>query len=220
MTKDGDTVSLEREELIPLFSTPLMLHKWPDVDALNRQLRDLILERERTTTGRNLSNVGGWQSDLDFHGWAGEAGKAIVDRTNAMVNHATAKVLGAHGLKQKIRWGISLWANVNRRGHYNMAHCHPDATWSCVYYVDCGDVDPNNDKSGVITFLSPNAASGVSFFTETVGNKFNVWPESGLMLVVPSYLTHMVHPYTGERPRVSIALNYQLLRGPRPGAPG
>lgn len=157
--------------------------------------------------------MGGWQSGLDFPRWASEAGKAIVDRTNAMINHATAKVLGAHGLKQQIRWDISLWANVNRRGHYNMVHCHPDATWSCVYYVDSGDVDPNNDKSGVITLLSPNAASGVSFFTETVGNKFNVWPESGLMLVFPSYLTHMVHPYTGERPRVSIALNYRSLRG-------
>ena len=150
----------------------------------------------------------------------------VMNRLIAEKNNPQADVfwanepIRAEGLKQKIRWGVSLWANVNRRGDYNTIHCHPDATWSCVYYVDCGDIDPNNDKSGVITFLTPNAASGVSFFTETVGNKFNVWPESGLMLVFPSYLTHMVHPYTGKRPRVSISLNYQPLRGPRPGAPG
>ena len=48
------------------FATPVMLHKWPDLDDLNRRLRDIILERERTTPGRDVSNMGGWQSDLEI----------------------------------------------------------------------------------------------------------------------------------------------------------
>ena len=210
---DGDSkVSLEREKLIPLFASPLMLHNWSNSDELNAELRHVILERERAMRGRGISNVGGWQSNLDFRLWSGETGKVCIDRATAMVNHATSKVRGAQRRKPSVTWGIDVWGNVNRKGHYNIPHCHPNTTWSCVYYVDVGDADPNNDKSGVITFLNPNSASAVSFFTETVGNKFNVWPESGLMLVFPGYLVHLVHPYTGKRPRVSIALNFQPMR--------
>jgi len=208
---DG-TGALKREEFIPLFASPLMVHKWPNADELNAKLRHVILERERAMPGRNVSNVGGWQSDHDFRRWSGEAGKVCVDQVTAMVNHATSKVHGPRRWKPSVTWGIDAWANVNRQGNYNIPHSHPNSTWSCVYYVDTGDADMNNEKSGVITFLNPNSASSVSFFPETVGDKFNLWPEPGTMLVFPSYLVHLVHPYTGKRPRVSIALNFWPLR--------
>jgi uncharacterized protein (TIGR02466 family) len=129
-----------------------------------------------------------------------------------LVKHATLRLLRDYGVEQEFCWHISLWTNVNRRGHYNTPHCHPDSTWSGVYYVDSGAHDPDNDKNGVITFLNPNAASGVAFFSEIVGNKMNIWPETSLMLLFPSYLLHMVHPYTGDGPRISIAFNFELVR--------
>ena len=147
-----------------------MVHKWPNADELNAKLRHGILERERAMPSRDISNVGGWQSNHDFRLWSGEAGKVCVDQVTAMVNHATSKVYGPRRGKPSVTWGIDAWANVNRQGNYNIPHSHPKSTWSCVYYVDTGDADLNNEKSGVITFLNPNSASSVSFFTETVGD--------------------------------------------------
>ena len=54
-----------------IFSTPLFSHVLQNVDALNAELRDLILERERTTPSAAKSNIGGWQSEVDFLTWGG-----------------------------------------------------------------------------------------------------------------------------------------------------
>ena len=56
-----------------LFPTPLFSYVFREVEFLNAELRDLILERERTTKSAKKSNIGGWQSDVDFLSWDGPA---------------------------------------------------------------------------------------------------------------------------------------------------
>ena len=56
-----------------LFSTPLFSYLFKNVDSLNAELRDLILERERTTPSAVKSNMGGWQSQIDFLNWDASA---------------------------------------------------------------------------------------------------------------------------------------------------
>jgi uncharacterized protein (TIGR02466 family) len=84
--------------------------------------------------------------------------------------------------------------------------------WSGVYYVDAGD-PPNADrpKSGAIEFLDPRAgaemmaAPGLPF-----GETKSFIPETGQMIVFPSWLKHMVHPYWGDNDRISIAFNIRV----------
>jgi hypothetical protein len=56
-----------------LFHTPLFSYVFKNVNSLNAELRDLILERERATSSAVKSNMGGWQSQIDFLDWDGSA---------------------------------------------------------------------------------------------------------------------------------------------------
>jgi hypothetical protein len=80
-----------------------------------------------------------------------------------------------------------------------------------VYYVDAGTVNPDRPLSGVLEFLDPRA--GVEAVTapgDPYGEPLRVRPESGLMVVFPSWLYHWVHPYFGELPRIAVSFNVGL----------
>src|SRR4029079_7574783 len=121
-----------------LFPTPLFSYVFKNVDSLNAELRDLILERERVTTSAVKSNMGGWQSQIDFLNWDASAVQTLRLYLGTVVEIAT-KQLSLVAPNLKIQFDLVAWAAVNRRGHYNTSHVHPMATWSGVYYVDPGD---------------------------------------------------------------------------------
>lgn len=204
----------DQEQLTHLFFVPFFSHLWAGKADLNARLRDLILAREKEHPGQRKTNVGGWQSTEDLHRWTGEAGQELVGMVTDLVNTATSQLFAHFQTSDEFSWGLAMWANVNRRGDYNLVHVHPGSTWSCVYYVDAGDVDKSENEHGAITFFSPLLASTNSFFTKALPNQFTVQPEAGRMVLFPSYLQHQVHPYFGEKPRISIAIN--IIKKPFP----
>ena len=142
--------TLKDKKLIHLFSTPIMEYRWEDSDDLNRRLTDVILEKERASGGKVMSNVGGWHSEANFEQWAGDAGQELIHRVGTLVNHATREYYKLYGGKEAIRWRLTLWANVNRDGDFNQGHIHPGATWSGVYYVDAGAPSADRNDNGVL----------------------------------------------------------------------
>jgi uncharacterized protein (TIGR02466 family) len=188
-----------------LFSTPLFSHALKNVDALNAELRDLILERERTTPSAAKSNIGGWQSQADFLTWGGSAVSTLGRYLVTAVEIATAKLpLVAPNLK--IHFELMAWAAVNRKGHYNTSHVHPMATWSGVYYVDPGD-EPQDGAGAVLEFEHPIQAMVMNFFPGLLPSSLVVRPEAGLVVLFPSSLVHNVRIYQGERPRICVSFN-------------
>jgi uncharacterized protein (TIGR02466 family) len=187
-----------------LFPTPLFSHVLKNVDSLNAELRDLILERERTTPSAGKSNIGGWQSQADFLNWGGPAttlGRYLV----TAVEIATKKLpLVAPNLK--ISFELVAWVAVNRKGHYNTSHVHPMATWSGVYYVDPGD-EPEKGPGAVLELEHPIQAMVMNFFPGLLPSTLVVRPEAGLIVLFPSSLVHNVRIYQGERPRICVSFN-------------
>jgi hypothetical protein len=62
-----------------------------------------------------------------------------------------------------------------------------------------------------LEFLDPRAGvEAVSAPGDPYGEPFRVRPQSGLLVVFPSWLYHWVHPYAGERPRIAISFNATL----------
>jgi hypothetical protein len=53
-----------------------------------------------------------------------------------------------------------------------------------------------------------------TFLPGLAPSSFTIKPEAGLMVLLPSYLAHMVFPHQGERARISIAFN--MRRDPFP----
>ena len=191
-------------QLENVFSTPVFSHLLRNCDTLNQQLRELILEMERTTPGVTRSNQGGWQSAPDLFR-SKTPPIAVLERyiSNA-VSIATLRVTG----NPELKFGVELhgWAAVNRNGHYNTAHVHPMATWSGVYYVDPGDHEAES-PGGLLEFVHPISASVMTFFPHILPSGRAVQPKPGLLVLFPSYLLHNVRMYRGERPRISVPFN-------------
>jgi uncharacterized protein (TIGR02466 family) len=188
-----------------LFPTPLFTHVLKDMDALNAELREIVLERERTTKSAAKSNIGGWQSEADLLTWNAPAVKTLGRLLVTAVEIATAR-LSLMAPNLKIHFELVAWAAVNRKGHYNTSHIHPGATWSGVYYVDQGDA-PQEGSGAVLEFEHPVQAMVMNFFPGLLPSSLVVKPEAGLIVLFPSTLVHNVRIYQGERPRICIPFN-------------
>ena len=188
-----------------LFPTPLFSVVFPDVGTLNTQLRDIILERERTTKSARKSNIGGWQSDVDFLSWKGAA-VAELGRCMSTAVEAATRQLPISAPQLQIGFELIAWAAVNRKGNYNTSHVHPLSTWSGVYYIDPGD-EPEGGMGAALEFEHPVQAMVMNFFPGLLPSTLCVRPQAGLLVLFPSTLVHNVRIYQGERPRICVAFN-------------
>jgi uncharacterized protein (TIGR02466 family) len=190
-----------------LFATPVFWYVVPGAEELNAELRALILEAERTTPAAVKSNQGGWQSPTDVFAWDAPAVETLHRLASRAVEVATARLALPDGIALESH--ISGWAAVNRRGHYNTVHVHPQATWSGIYYVDPGD-EPPDTLGGALELAHPSVASVMTFFPNLLPSARVVRPQAGLLILFPSHLQHSVRLYGGERPRVCVPFNAHL----------
>jgi uncharacterized protein (TIGR02466 family) len=197
-------------EVTPAYPTLIGRMQLPDADAMNRDLRALILAEEVEYASLGRSNIGGWHSRTDFLNRPGSA----VSGLNAWLAWALRRMIdaaaGPHAFQGKL--SLSGWAAVCRMGAYHAPHSHPDNAWSGVYYVDPGSGSADQPLSGVLEFLDPR--SGVEAVTapgDPYGELFRVWPQAGLLVIFPSWLYHWVHPYAGQTPRIAISFNATMV---------
>jgi uncharacterized protein (TIGR02466 family) len=188
-----------------LFPTPLFSYVFKDVESLNAELRDLILERERTTKSAKKSNIGGWQSDVDFLSWGGSA-VATLGRYMSSAVEAATRQLPLVAPQLQIGFELVAWAAVSRKGNYNTSHVHPLSTWSGVYYIDPGD-EPPSGFGAALEFEHPIQSMVMNFFPGLLPSTLCVRPQAGLVVLFPSSLVHNVRIYDGERPRVCVPFN-------------
>lgn len=203
-------VEWEGAEFVNLFAAPFMSYLWPDSDDLNKELRQKILahERENPNRGQSKSNIGGWHSETGPLPFCGAAGRTLIERSAAMVNGATLRTLAGRDYAA-FTWSFEAWANVNRAGDFNRTHIHGMSTWSGTYYVDDGDPPADAEFGTALEIVDPCAQRSSTFFPAILPPGIYIRPQSGLMVLFPSYVPHMVMPHRGKRPRISIAFNYR-----------
>ncbi len=201
-----------KAEVRGLFPTPVAIARLPGAQALNAELKHVILEREKGDPGIRHSNLGGWQSTWDLDQWGGAAVQRVLVAARQLAGKLTAD---RQGRPVEVDWKINCWANVNRRGHGNEFHTHPGAFWSGSYYVEAGGAEAGGefevqDPRGVapamyapqLTFAGPGGAAR--------GASEVIRPVSGMMVLFPSWLQHAVRPFDGNGVRISIAFNLSL----------
>ncbi len=190
-----------------MFATPIFWHVLPDTAALNDQLKATILEKEREIASAAKSNIGGWQSAPDFFSWPEPPVATLSRLINCALDVATVRVTAPKCLRAE--FDLYGWAAVNRKGHYNLVHLHPMATWSGVYYVDAGETGEDSTE-GALEFTHPIAASTMTFFPGILPSARVVKPETGMLILFPSYLLHSVRMYRAERPRICVPFNAHM----------
>ncbi|MBT7449597.1 MAG: hypothetical protein HN793_02110 [Rhodospirillaceae bacterium] len=192
------------------WTTPVVLRRFKGVAAVNSELKSLILDRASSDKNIQKSNQGGWHSGEDLLTWGGPAIAQLQAWIVTAFKDLTEVTSDGQVYTGKIE--LNAWANLNRRGDYNTIHTHPACVWSGVYYVDVGEPpSAEHPKSGAIEFLDPRAgAEMVAIPGLPFGEAKSINPETGQLIVFPSWLKHMVHPYWGEGDRITIAFNIRI----------
>jgi len=171
--------------------------------ALNRRLRELCLELEAGGDGADISNVGGFHS------------KELVDSCRTELLELRSAL---HAPLAAFLWGQgrppigvgreaavaavldSLWANVNRAGHFNARHDHLEKMgWGLGLLSASGAYYPDDGGS---------RSTKIRLFPEGGGEPVEVRPEGGSVLLFPKDVPHETDPVLpGEPARVSFAFN-------------
>jgi len=205
--------------LVNVFPTPLVVATMPDAEALNAELRSIILAREAASESVQRSNQGGWQSTWDLHQWGGAPMQKLLAFARGIADEVTVDREGKH---HDLTWRVNCWANVNRHGHGNQFHTHPGALWSASYYVDDGGIGADPSLGGEFEIQDPRGVAPVMYAPAltfpgpdgaALGEAQRLKPQAGMFVVFPSWLSHGVRPYRGTRERISIAINFSLGGG-------
>ncbi len=207
-----------RKSLSMVFATHLVVHDWPDGEPHNIELQELVLGKEADDlkNGITRSNAGGWQSAGNLITWKEPCIEIFRQRIEKVVSNLLQELIRDDGKNRSFRLLIDSWANVNRRGDYNIVHTHPNCMYSGVYYVTPGKPDPDVPHGGLLELLDPRQAHNYIQVTNTVLDARHFFEnEPGRMLLWPSWVKHMVHPYVGEGERISIAFNVNVVEDNR-----
>ncbi len=195
---------------ITIFPTQILSYTWEDSKELNKELRKVILEKEKEGGGRQQSNVGGYHSEWDMLTWDYPCVEELINRIHQMSGYM-AKV---HGLKddETVDLSITGWANVMRSGNYHSPHNHPNNFWSGCYYIDDGDPEENIQYNGYFEFLDPRGGSDMHTSESLVAPRYQIIPKAGTIVMFPAYVNHYVHPYVGLRERISVSFNVRIIQ--------
>ena len=187
----------------PLFPTPLYEITGLEID--NEKLEKDIYELKEKDPGaeKGYSNRGGWHSSPQNNNEIQEIFKPIID--------AFGKIFPEMVFNPKISRidFLSIWANINPKGSYNVTHNHPRCDLSGVYYVKVPE-----GESGTLNFIDPRPALsyGNNFIVERYvgGDSVPRFPVVGNMYLFPSSLEHNVGTNLTEEDRISISFNLNL----------
>lgn len=211
--EESPTVDFQ-QSITTMFGTPFVSIDWPDVEEMNQAIYDLVLAEEQADDhGRGIrSNSGGWQSRGNL---LMRPEPSIVKLKN-MMETAVFELLGAlvrkDGSERMFTLMFDSWANVCRNGNYNIVHSHPNAMYSIVYYVSSGKPDESIPHSGMLELLDPREATTFIQVPNTILDaRMFITNRPGRMVVFPSWMKHMVHPFVGSGVRISIACNVNVL---------
>ena len=166
------------------------------------EMKNYILsEKEKNPDGVKKTNYGGWQSK-NYKVFPEEF-KRIGEKLDTTIK-SCAEMMGMTNPHLGLK---NFWCNVNGFGDYNTLHNHRGSVLSGVFYVDVPDENMGNinffRQDDIQYFLPPQED-----YTNVTGEKASYKPESGKVLIFPSWVKHSVDGSRSEQQRISISFNY------------
>ena len=181
-------------DLISLFATPLWVFKIEDPRFLNKKL-------QMDSTQYTIHN---W----DFLELPGEGIAELKDFVyNAAIQVAKERHWQYTNLQVRSR------QNPMFPGDYDSPHHHPESDLLGIYYVktpnNCGDIQFLDSRGSVATrWQDPLIKNDGAF--RSARTFYKITPESGTLLLFPSYLIHSVEPNKSDDVRISIVFEFKF----------
>lgn len=204
-----------QDQFLEQFPTLVLHRRSPDNGVLNAELTALIRRLRDTTANAapGSSSHGGFQTDTNFLYMDNDFVRTLRQLIHATVRtylpqyFRTETTVAPKSVDARI-WG---WAVLMNEGDYNAPHVHPEAHISGVYYVQVPEAirQPDEPSGGCLTFYDPRPGAEM-YQIRSRRMQHNLAPQSGDIVVFPSYHRHAVFPYHGPGERISIAFNARL----------
>lgn len=185
-------------EVIPLFSLPLIgVQISEDMSALNSVKEEDFAEKSDISESNNSFAT----KNLSFLDTFPQE-KNILNR---YFQQFVTEVLGYPNISFKM---TTSWGTKTLPGGYCQRHSHHNCLYSGVFYIE--DVT----EGGRIEFTNSQFPHGLIYLGQpTHCNAYNtsswkIQPRQHSLFIFPSQLEHAILPYTGTKPRYSIAMNW------------
>lgn len=209
--------------ILQAFAIPMATAQHPGCEALNRDLRELFLAREKegdrysNPEPRVRRNKTLFESSFDLFNWPENCVRQLRDFCFGHLFQTIGQLNGyAPEHIKNLRYACESWFHITRGGGYFGAHNHPNHSWSGVYCVRHDGDDPATD-SGKLTFINPNLAGNMYIDAATARLKppYSTAPimlrlKPGQLILFPSWLLHEVMPYEGTSERITVAFNMKF----------
>jgi len=201
---------------LPQWPTLFYSFDWPEHHKHATELKQVCHELESQNRVSNVSNAikhNLYESPFNFvehTSPAVEIWSHWVKDCIFKASHAANKDYWPPGLNLQIELHES-WCHITRNGGYHDVHIHPGSSWSCIYYLDIGDMKINT-KNGVNRFynpVTPMYTDAGTVYTNGATN-FDVNGNNGMLFVFPSWIGHSALAYTGKKDRYVLSANSKV----------
>jgi len=186
-------------EIQDLFKVPLY---FKELELDNKAMAKYCLSMSKKDKGRELSNIGGWQSN-DLNGVHKPLNGLLED-----IEYHSNQFASLIDIKGPLTMA-NVWININGYKDINEYHLHSNCLLSGVYYIqtpkDCGNINFYHPSHDTFQYDWNNLAINHNNYNSAVW-----WlpSKAGKLYIFPSWLYHNVKPNLNKKEkRISISFN-------------
>jgi hypothetical protein len=204
-------MTTSKPQIRSLFATPLCVHFVPIANDVNTDLRPLILTK---VEGELPKRGQGTYIREDFKEWGNHHAGTLSTVVSDLADSLTASRAGG---RVKTEWKIAARACVRIKGEYQEMTARPGSFWSGIYFVDDGYANSDDETlGGQVELGDPRgslpamAAPQLSFRMpggQSAGYSEIVRPQTGMILLHPSWLPRGQRRYDGDGQRITVEFN-------------
>lgn len=179
---------------------------FPDMEEINRELAAYLTEKADERLGAEGKESSSKSTKIHHvDSWDVAGAHFLDERAKALFRTITGFDSAVVDLS---------WANIYRHGDYILPHAHSRAQGSVVYVVSMGDEDDSDPMSGKFAIADPRLPMCCLDDGKYMSNTYMPNFKPGSMIVFPASVVHMVTPYMGVKPRITVAWNINTHKLP------
>lgn len=204
-----------KPQIRSLFATPVCQHFHPIATEANAELRPIIIEKAQADGGGVEER--GWRSGPDFESWGGAHAETLFRVVRELADNLTATRAGT---RVNIDWRIAAVAALRQKGDCQELSARPGAFWSGVYYVDDGYGKSDDAALGGVCELGDPRGPLPAMLEPQLGFRIPgglaagqtemIRPQTGLIILHPSWVTRGERRYEGPGQRVTVEFDLSV----------
>ena len=189
----------ERQVLLALDEPTIRTTHFEDAAHYHPGLKRRAMELMQDSKFRDFYFHGGCGTKIRHIGnWARPEAELIQERARALFKQAYPNENAVID---------DSWASVYEKGDYCMPHSHHRSVASVLYVLDPGDQDPSDNTGGKFCFADPRIKACCQVEPGRMTQLLVPTLHEATMMLFPSEWVHLVTPYAGTRPRITISWN-------------